>query len=363
MKKKGIVIASIVALILIVSITCIFGYYSSRDKTRKEVRESLDGDKIIKQCKPFTGGSYTLKFDTNGGDEIEDMNVCIACSPDSYKDIPIPVKEGYKFLGWFTDKEFTNPIHFTNTKDLKSVPEYDEDKCMIGYQDIKIYAKWDEIQLKIKDDNPQKITGDSQSGNNYRSSGGNNDGQSVQNTVPDYPMPPVNTTKVYKPNSMGLLRGGYGRLENNNYQKNIIFQINNGDRNLYPINDGIILGFVIHSSGIGNIIYKTNIDGRNYYVWYYSLSHRMRASRDYSDINNRMVSFNNPIVSLTYDNLFPNTVSNCYRIVITPAFLDGDINNEINQFSYILNKMSSGQYNINPNMFFKLNQGEVFYER
>ena len=364
MKKKGIAIASVVALVLIVSITCILGYYSSRDKTRKEVRESLDTGRISKQCKPFTGGSYTLKFDTDGGTEIEDMNVCIACSPDSYKDIPIPEKEGYTFEGWYTDKEFTNLVSITNIRDFKPVPKYNKDKCMIGYEDITIHARWSKIQLRLEEENNNNNTvSSSQPRSGGGPSGGNNGGQPTQETVPDYPLPPAHTTKVYRPISGGLLRGGFGRIENNTYQKNVIFQINNGDRNLYPINDGIVLGYVTHSSGISNIVYKTNIDGKNYYVWYYSLSHRMRPSRDYSDINNRMVSFNNPIVSLTYDKLFSNTVSNCFRVVITPAFLDGNINNEIGQFTYILNKMSSGQYNINPNMFFHLNEGEPFYER
>jgi len=140
--KKYIIIISVIFLILIVIITCIFDYYSNKEKTRKEVNKVLDKEKVKKICAPFVGGSFNLIFNTNGGEEIESMSICIACSPDSYKDIPIPVKEGYKFLGWFTDKEFTNPIHFTNTREFKSVPKYDKNDCMVGYEDIKIYAKW-----------------------------------------------------------------------------------------------------------------------------------------------------------------------------------------------------------------------------
>ena len=140
--KKYIIIISVIFLILIVIITCIFDYYSNKEKTRKEVNKVLDKEKVKKTCAPFVGGSFNLIFNTNGGEEIESMSICIACSPDSYKDIPIPVKEGYKFLGWFTDKEFTNPIHFTNTREFKSVPKYDKNDCMVGYEDIKIYAKW-----------------------------------------------------------------------------------------------------------------------------------------------------------------------------------------------------------------------------
>lgn len=357
MKKKGIVIASIVALVLIVGITCIFDYYSKREKTRNEVKESLNK----KDCTPFTGGSYTLKFDTDGGEEIEDMSVCIACSPDSYQDIPIPTKEGYTFEGWYTDKEFTNMVSITNIRDFKPVPEYDKNKCIIGYQDITIRAKWNKIQLRV-DEEENNNSVNSQPRSSGGPSGGNNSGQPAGDVVPDYPMPPTHTTKVYKPINVGRLHGGYGRLEGNQYQKNVIF-MTIGDRNLYPINDGVVLGFQTISTGMSNIIYKTNIDGNNYYVWYYSLSHRMIPTRDYSDINNRIVSFNNPIVTLHHEKLNLSTLSNCFRVIMTPAFLDGDINNEINQFNYILNKMSSGQYNINPNQFFKLNVNEAFYER
>lgn len=141
MKKSFIII--LVTVILIYGIIHILNYYNNKENTKKDVKKELK-DKMKKTCTPFVGGSFNLIFNTNGGEEIESMSICIACSPDSYKDIPIPVKEGYKFLGWFTDKEFTNPIHFTNTREFKSVPKYDENDCMVGYEDINIYAKWEE---------------------------------------------------------------------------------------------------------------------------------------------------------------------------------------------------------------------------
>lgn len=347
MKKKGLVIASIVALVLIVSITCIFGYISSRDKTRKEVRESLDNNKITKQCIPFTGGSYTLKFDTLGGNEIEDMNICIACSPDSYKDIPIPEKEGFTFDGWYSDKKLTKKIDFTNTKDIKAVPKYDKDNCMTGYKNITLYANWSDVQLRVEEETPP-LANNSQPRSGGQSSGENNGGQPTQETVPDYPLPPVNTTKVYKPISGGYLRGGYGRLEgNNNVQLDVLFHNTGDDKNLYPINDGEVIGF-FRKQIQDEIIYKTNIDGQDYYVMYYSYN-RLQPARDYKDVNNRSVSYNNPIAIVTNQPIIAN-VPYTFRVKMAPV--TGDYG--------IIYKNSNL---INPNQFFKLKQGESFYER
>ena len=94
------------------------------------------------ECNSIDGGSFNLIFNTNGGKEISSMNICIVCSPDSYKSIPTPVRDGYNFDGWYYDKELTKKIEFTSTKDFEVIPEYDNNKCIIGYKDIEIFAKW-----------------------------------------------------------------------------------------------------------------------------------------------------------------------------------------------------------------------------
>ena len=93
-------------------------------------------------CDFFTGGSFNIKFNTNGGNNISDMSVCIACSPDSYDDLPIPEKEEYIFDGWYYDEELSNRIEFTNSFKFNPIPEYSKDGCLKGYKDIEIYAKW-----------------------------------------------------------------------------------------------------------------------------------------------------------------------------------------------------------------------------
>ena len=70
------------------------------------------------------------------------MSVCIACSPDSYSDLPTPNRNGYNFEGWYYDKELTKKVDEVNTLDINPIPKLDKNKCVIGYEDIELFAKW-----------------------------------------------------------------------------------------------------------------------------------------------------------------------------------------------------------------------------
>ena len=97
---------------------------------------------VKKECIPaITGGSFSIIFNTNGGESISPMHVGIAVSPDSYQDLPIPSRDGYTFDGWYYDKELTQKIDFTNSIEFRPIPDY-VDGCQSGFKDIEIYAKW-----------------------------------------------------------------------------------------------------------------------------------------------------------------------------------------------------------------------------
>lgn len=77
------------------------------------------------------GGSatptYTVKYESNGGSDVESVNLTsgkVAREPEP------PVKDGYTFEGWYTDKELTTAYDF-DTKVTKS---------------FTLYAKWTEIE-------------------------------------------------------------------------------------------------------------------------------------------------------------------------------------------------------------------------
>lgn len=51
----------------------------------------------------ITKASYTVSFDANGGSV--DTASKIVANHDPYGELPVPYKEGYKFIGWFTEKD------------------------------------------------------------------------------------------------------------------------------------------------------------------------------------------------------------------------------------------------------------------
>ncbi len=54
-----------------------------------------------------TGQTYTLTFNTDGGNEIQSMSA----KKDETVSLPTPTKDGYLFDGWFTDAEKTNKLN------------------------------------------------------------------------------------------------------------------------------------------------------------------------------------------------------------------------------------------------------------
>lgn len=94
-------------------------------------------------CAPITGGGFTLYFETNGGSQIDKTTVCVGCAPSDTL-LPVPVKEGYDFTGWYKNKELTAKFSGDKISDVSSTPKYDEYTCQVGYNDVTLYAGWQE---------------------------------------------------------------------------------------------------------------------------------------------------------------------------------------------------------------------------
>lgn len=75
--------------------------------------------------------SFTLSFNSNGGNEIESK---IIEFDEDIGDIPVPEKEGFEFIGWFVDPEFKNSFYSMK---------------MPGY-DMCLYAKWRNVTSEEK---------------------------------------------------------------------------------------------------------------------------------------------------------------------------------------------------------------------
>lgn len=86
--------------------------------------------------KKSSGGSvffWDLKFDTNGGSDIDTVTEWEYSTIDL--DEYVPEKEGYKFVGWYADEDLTKEI----------------DEVYLT-QDTTVYAKWKKIEEEVPEE-------------------------------------------------------------------------------------------------------------------------------------------------------------------------------------------------------------------
>ena len=76
---------------------------------------------------------YTVKFDTDGGSKIANKTVT---RNSKVAEPTVPEKEGYTFIGWFIDEEFTTAYDF-------------ESKIT---KNITLYAKWEKVDEQESED-------------------------------------------------------------------------------------------------------------------------------------------------------------------------------------------------------------------
>lgn len=100
----------------------------------------------------------TIKFETDGGRKVNDLNYCYDCGSSSFK-LPTTSKEGYTFDGWYIDKGLTKKLDGIFIKDAyNSLIEFipDEIGCDVKKVHTTLYAKW----IKNGDTKENKITCD-----------------------------------------------------------------------------------------------------------------------------------------------------------------------------------------------------------
>ena len=106
------------------------GWYADKDcNTEYDFVTVVKADVTI--YAKWTINSYKVTFDTNGGSEVSGQTVewnKLAAKPETE-----PVKEGFTFAGWYTDKECNTEYNFEAT--VKA--------------DVTIYAKWTINSYKV----------------------------------------------------------------------------------------------------------------------------------------------------------------------------------------------------------------------
>ena len=101
------------------------------------------------ECINLTGGGFKIIYNTNGGNKIEDANVCKGCGPSAYSNLPTPTKSDYIFAGWYYDSALTKKVTATSTRDVEEPGHYDSNGCYIPDGKVTLYAKWIKIEHNI----------------------------------------------------------------------------------------------------------------------------------------------------------------------------------------------------------------------
>ena len=104
--------------------------------------KTYEKDTVIyaKEKKNSSGGSvffWDLKFDTNGGSKIDTVTEWEYSTIDL--DEYVPEKEGYKFVGWYADKDLDKKI----------------DEVYLT-KDTTVYAKWEKIEEEVSEE-PEEV--------------------------------------------------------------------------------------------------------------------------------------------------------------------------------------------------------------
>lgn len=102
-------------------------------------------------CIPSYGGTGTIfNFETNGGEEIENITICATCADakEDWKNTSLPdaKKDGYKFLGWYADSDLTIKVESIRDKNINFYQKYLENGCSDGNSYATLYAKWEKIE-------------------------------------------------------------------------------------------------------------------------------------------------------------------------------------------------------------------------
>lgn len=133
----------------------------TKDKPTEDVPTD-DNEKNDDQCSYKEIENVILGYNSMGGNSLNSTNFCIECDEQSIT-LPTPVRDGYKFMGWYTGTDYSTRIEITSNKsnDLKKIsfvrlPNIliDEKNCTKNVTKTAIlYAKWEE-ENKPSEDNP-----------------------------------------------------------------------------------------------------------------------------------------------------------------------------------------------------------------
>lgn len=82
---------------------------------------------FLSSCSITQPEEITIHFETNGGKQIETM---VFIGEIEALTLPTTMRDGFEFVGWYTDKALTNLVDIM---------------LLNGVKEITLYAKWHEL--------------------------------------------------------------------------------------------------------------------------------------------------------------------------------------------------------------------------
>lgn len=138
---------------------------NDNDEPKDDDSDNKDEPKDDDKCTYKEIENIILGYNSMGGNSIESTKFCMECEEQSIT-LPTPVREGYKFLGWYTGEDYSTRVEIDSNRsnDLKKISftrlpniVFDEENCIKKVTKTAIlYAKWEEEHNDDKDKDKDK---------------------------------------------------------------------------------------------------------------------------------------------------------------------------------------------------------------
>ena len=138
-KYKFILIFGGLLLVLIMTSIIFFSFYNNKINSNNNDKKDSSS---LTSCNNKINMEYKLIFDTVGGNSIE--SIIVKYDSTSGEVLPVPTKDNSIFDGWYYDNSYNKKFETNEIKDIFAIEKKDSDDCIIGYEDIILYAKWKE---------------------------------------------------------------------------------------------------------------------------------------------------------------------------------------------------------------------------
>ncbi len=119
------------------------------EKEDENVTTPDEDEKEESKCETVVDKSFTINYNSNGGNAIESLKTTIAGDSEMSLGLEQPTKGEFVFAGWYYDEKLTDKVKETKLGEglvlysLNVSKKYDENDCHIGYGDLTLYAKWE----------------------------------------------------------------------------------------------------------------------------------------------------------------------------------------------------------------------------